>query len=167
MGSFRICVAITALCLLAVTTRLFGAQRYVDSVYHQGDFALVEQGHAVPLRVDANDYAGVVRAVTGLQADMNRVTGGSPSILNEDESLGKSVVIIGTIGRSAVVDRLIHSGKLDVTSIAGKWESFVIQTITAPFPGVNSALVIAGSDKRGTIYGIYDVSEQIGVSPWY
>jgi hypothetical protein len=162
-------LAITTLCLLAFSARAFaiGAPRYVESVFHPGDFALVEQGRAVPLRVDSNDYAGVVRAVTDLQGDVTRVTGRSPSILNEDESLGKRVVIIGTIGRSAVVDRLIHSGKLDVTSIAGKWESFVIQTITAPFPGVNSALVVAGSDKRGTIYGIYDVSEQIGVSPWY
>src|SRR5215469_13007532 len=116
MRPFRICAAITTLCLLAITTRLFGAQRYFESVYHPGDFALVEQGHAVPLRVDANDYAGVMRAVTGLQADVNRVTGRFPAILNEDEGLEKSVVIIGTIGRSSVVDRLIHSGKLDVTS---------------------------------------------------
>jgi len=54
-----------------------------------------------------------------------------------------------------------------VTAIAGKWESFLIQVVPKPLPGVASALIIAGSDKRGTIYGIYDFSDQIGVSPWY
>src|SRR5260370_326905 len=122
----RSTLAITTLCLLAFSARAFaiGAPRYVESVFHPGDFALVEQGRAVPLRVDTNDYAGVVRAVTDLQGDVTRVTGRSPSILKEDERLGQTGVIIGTIGRSAVVDRLIDSGKLDVTSIAGKWKSF-------------------------------------------
>src|SRR6516225_7111209 len=126
-------LTITTLCLLALSARAFciGAPRYIENVFHQGDFELVEQGHAIPLLVDTNDYAGIDRAVTDLQGDITRVTGRSPSILHEDESLGKSTVIIGTIGRSAVVDQLIHSGKLDVTSSAGKWESFVIQTVTA------------------------------------
>jgi hypothetical protein len=166
MRAFR---AITTLCLLAFSSRAFaiGTPRYVESVHHPGDFALVKQGNAAPLRVDAADYGGVVRAVNDLQQDIVRVTGKSPLILHGEEGLGKNVVIIGTIGKSTIVDRLIQSGKLDLTSIAGKWESFVIQTVTAPLPGVTSALVIAGSDRRGTIYGIYDVSEQIGVSPWY
>jgi len=62
---------------------------------------------------------------------------------------------------------LIKNNKLDVKNILGKWESFVIQTIDSPLPGVEKAMVIAGSDKRGTIYGIYDLSRNIGVSPWY
>ena len=161
--------AISTLCLLALSTQAFpiGQSHYVETVYHKGDFVLVEPGVAAPLYVDMNDHAGVVRAVTDLQGDVARVTGLSPSIRHEDKDLGRDVVIIGTIGKSAIVDGLIQSGKLDVTSIAGKWECFVIHPVASPFPGVNSALVIAGSDKRGTIYGIYDLSEQIGVSPWY
>ena len=62
---------------------------------------------------------------------------------------------------------MIRENKLDASGVAGKWESFFIQVVPEPLPGVASALVIAGSDKRGTIYGIYDLSEQIGVSPWY
>ena len=58
-------------------------------------------------------------------------------------------------------------GKLNADAISGKWESFIITTVANPLPGVDQALVIAGSDKRGTIYGIYEISEQIGVSPWY
>ena len=57
--------------------------------------------------------------------------------------------------------------KFDARDLAGRWEKFVTQIVDKPFPGVDRALVIAGSDKRGTIYGIYDLSSEIGVSPWY
>lgn len=62
---------------------------------------------------------------------------------------------------------MISSGKLDASPITGKWEAFMSQVVDSPVPGVDRAMVIAGSDMRGTIYGLYDVSEQIGVSPWY
>jgi len=62
---------------------------------------------------------------------------------------------------------LVAAGKLDVSGIKGKWDGYMIETVVDPFPGVERALVIAGNDKRGTIYGIYHLSEQIGVSPWY
>src|SRR4029078_1043520 len=78
-----------------------------------------------------------------------------------------SPILIGTIGRSAIIDQLATAKKIDTSSIAGKWESYLIQVVADPLPGISSALVIAGSDKRGTIYGIYDLSEQMGVSPWY
>ncbi|NJK98213.1 MAG: glycosyl hydrolase, partial [Bacteroidales bacterium] len=65
------------------------------------------------------------------------------------------------------IDQLVKSKKLDVKDIEGQWETFLIQVVEKPMAGVDRALVIAGSDKRGTIYGIYDVSEQIGISPWY
>ena len=77
------------------------------------------------------------------------------------------MVLIGTVGKSPLIEQLARAGKIDVNAIRGKWESFFLQTVTNPLPGVDSALVIAGSDKRGTIFGIYDLSEQIGVSPWY
>lgn len=76
-------------------------------------------------------------------------------------------IIVGTVGSSKVIDDLISSGKLDVSEIEGKWESFVSQLVESPIPGCEKAVVIAGSDPRGAIFGIYDVSEQIGVSPWY
>ena len=79
----------------------------------------------------------------------------------------RNVILIGTIGSSSIIDQLIRNKKIDVDTIRGKWESNLIQVVSNPLPGIASALVIAGSDKRGTIFGIYDVSEQIGVSPWY
>ncbi|KAK4187492.1 hypothetical protein QBC35DRAFT_233302 [Podospora australis] len=78
-----------------------------------------------------------------------------------------TVIIAGTVGHSEVIDALIVEGKVDVSEIKGKWESFTSQVVENPIPGTAKALVIVGSDPRGTIFGIYDISEQIGVSPWY
>jgi hypothetical protein len=77
------------------------------------------------------------------------------------------VIIAGTIGNSSLIDALIKSGKIDVSAINGTWEAFTSTVVSNPINGVHEALVIAGSDRRGTVYGLYDVSEQIGVSPWY
>ncbi|KAL2260100.1 hypothetical protein VTK26DRAFT_6004 [Humicola hyalothermophila] len=84
-----------------------------------------------------------------------------------DPSPRDTVIIAGTIGHSAVIDRLIARRAIDVSKIKGQWESFTSVVVKHPVPGCDKALVIAGSDPRGTIYGIYDVSEQIGVSPFY
>jgi hypothetical protein len=77
------------------------------------------------------------------------------------------VVILGTIGKSPLIDDLIRRHKFDIRGVAGKWESAVMIIVDWPIPGVRHALVIAGSDKCGTIFRIYDLSEQIGVSAWY
>ncbi|KAI9170762.1 Kinesin-like protein 6 [Paramyrothecium foliicola] len=88
-----------------------------------------------------------------------------PPYANPDPA--KTVIIAGTIGHSKYIDDIVRAGKIDVSKIKGKWESFVTKVVKDPVPGVPEALVIAGSMPRGTIYGIYDISEQIGVSPWY
>ena len=128
--------------------------------------ALVDAGHAATLYVDASDYPGVLRAAGDLQTDIARVSGVHAN-LQKTAADGADVVIIGTIGKSALIDRLIKQGALDVSAIKGKWEGWQVRTLTHPLPGIGRALVIAGSDKRGTIYGIYEISEQIGVSPWH
>jgi hypothetical protein len=119
------------------------------------------------LIINSNDYAGVIRALKDLKADIGKVTSVEPSLVFNEVTNQKEVVIVGTLGKSAIIDQMIKSGKLDVKGISGKWENFLIQVVNKPLPGIDNALVIVGSDKRGTIYGIYDVSEQIGVSPWY
>ncbi|KAJ3546972.1 hypothetical protein NM208_g1746 [Fusarium decemcellulare] len=88
-----------------------------------------------------------------------------PKYSNPDPT--NTVIIAGTIGHSKVIDQLIKQRLIDVSDIKGEWEAFVSQVVKDPIDGTAQALVIAGSDPRGTIYGIYDVSEQIGVSPWY
>ena len=144
-----------------------GQPRYVETTPAAGSFHLVNRGVVARLYVDSSDYGGVVRAAHDLQADIFRVTGCNAPLTKDGRSLSGDVVLIGTIGKSPIIDRLIRARKIDVSQIQGKRESTLIQVVPHPFPGVASGLVIAGSDKRGTIYGIYDLSEQIGVSPWY
>lgn len=84
-----------------------------------------------------------------------------------DPDASNTLIIVGTIGRSKIIDDLIKDDKIDVSDIEGEWEAFVTKVVESPFDGCDEALVIAGSTPRGTIYGIYDISEQIGVSPWY
>ncbi len=132
-----------------------------------GETILVRSGTAAPIFISAHDWPGVQRAAQDLQADIERVSGIKPAYSMATPANAKTVVIVGTVGKSELIDQLVTTGKLDVTALRGKWESFLIQTIDQPLPGVDRALVIAGSDKRGTIYGVYEISEQIGVSPWY
>ncbi len=141
--------------------------RYLDSAYHPGDFSIVTRNATATLLVDSADFPGVVRAVNDLQADIERVTNHTAAIAHDKNNLGSNVIVVGTVGKSKIIDQLIRDHKIDVTPIVGKWESFLIRVVPKPLPGVASALLIAGSDKRGTIYGIYDLSDQIGVSPWY
>lgn len=144
-----------------------GQDRYVETVAHSGSFPIVQRGVSASIYVDPGDHVGVIRAAKDLQSDIGRVTGNTPTFTEARSGLGSSAIIIGTIGKNPLIDQLIRSRKINVTSISGKWESFLIQVVARPLPGLTSALVIAGGDKRGTIYGIYDISEQIGVSPWY
>jgi hypothetical protein len=144
-----------------------GQQRFVLPGPQKGSFSLAANGRTPAIFVDEQDYPGVIRAARDLRLDIQRVTGLTPQLAANRSSLYGEVVLIGTISRSPLIDRLIREHKLDVTGIAGKWESTVIQLVDKPMPGVSRGLVIAGSDKRGTIFGIYDLSEQIGVSPWY
>src|SRR6266581_3741287 len=158
------------LCLLRsplLQAQLIGEDRYVDSAYHPGDFSIVTRNVSATLFVDSADFPGVVRAANDLQADIERVTNHTAAVAHDENNLGPNVIVVGTVGKSKIIDQLIRDHKIDATSIAGKWESFLILVLPKPLPGVASALIIAGSDKRGTIYGIYDLSDQIGVSPWY
>jgi len=143
-----------------------GEPNYIETKASPGSFPLVADTVA-SFMADTNDWAGVIRAANDLRTDVNRVTGRSPAITDVLKDAGKNVVIIGTLGKSEFIRQLVRDKKVDVSAIEGKWESFLVQVVAKPFPGINSALVICGSDKRGTIYGIYDLSREIGVSPWY
>jgi hypothetical protein len=151
----------------AADARALSEQTYVSKRAEAGAFTLVENGVAAPLVVSSSDFAGVVRVVSDLRDDIQRVSDAVPSIANSVPSNAKQVVLVGTIGKSPLIDSLVSSKKLDVRGVSNAWETFVIQTVDKPMRGVDRALVIAGSDQRGTIYGVYDVSKHIGVSPWY
>lgn len=144
-----------------------GADPYLSTRPGPGRFPLVERGRAAPIVVSASDRPGVVRVVGDLRDDVRRVTGATPAVHKDTVPKGEDVVLVGTIGTSPLIDGLVSAGRLDVSGIAGKWETSLEQVVENPMPGVPRAFVIAGSDQRGTIYGAYDVSQRIGVSPWY
>jgi hypothetical protein len=155
------------LALLPSTLLGIGRTRYVENVAGTRSFPLVGPRGAAPILVDSADWPGVIRAVGDLRDDIQRVTNLAPSLVGSNARRTETMVLVGTVGKSPLIDQLVRDKKIDVSGIEGKWESFFLQTVENPLPGVANALIIAGSDKRGTIYGIYDLSEQIGVSPWY
>ncbi len=146
-----------------------GERQFVRFDSGQAGVALAGGRAPARLLLDPDEFAGVRRAAADLQADIARVGGTRPALLQAASARKDSgdLVIVGTLGKSALVDRLAREGRLDTKSLRGKWEGYLIQTVRNPLPGVARALVIAGSDKRGTIFGLYTVSEQIGVSPWH
>jgi len=141
----------------------FGVEQFVFTQANESSyFPLLVSGKSVNIVTDIQDDKGVLRAVADLKDDFRKVSGNIPS-----EVVGKQAVIIGTVGKSAMIDRIIQNGQIDGKELKGKNEKYVITTVSNPADGIEKALVIAGSDKRGTIYGIYELSSQIGVSPWY
>ena len=125
-------------------------------------FCIAKDGKATTIVVDENDWKGVLRAANDLSDDVRKVTGVSSAmrLIDNGQLTIDNSIIVGTIGKSKLVDRLIKQKKIDVKKIKGHWEGYCIDV-------VDGNLVIAGCDKRGTIYGIYEISKRIGVSPWY
>jgi Glycosyl hydrolase family 115/Gylcosyl hydrolase family 115 C-terminal domain len=140
---------------------------YIVTEPGAGTFALVRAGRAVPIVVSSADHPGVLRVAGDLRADIERVTGVRPVLARDTPPGRRQITIVGTIGRSPLIDRLVADGRLDVSGVTGRWETSLQTVVDHPMPGVDRAFVIAGSDQRGTVYGTYDVSRGIGVSPWY
>ena len=131
-----------------------------------GGFTLISQSHPVTLLVADNDKKGVLIAASNLQKDFERVCGSKAALLNAPSPDTKRYVIAGTL-ESSYIKQIVKAKKIDEKELKGKVEKYLMTVVDNPLPGVDEALVIAGSDMRGTIYGIYELSEQIGVSPWY
>ena len=140
---------------------------WVREARRAGDFELVRGGRAAEVCVSDDDFKVVRIAAENLVADVERVTGVRPLVRVKPMGLSSHAVLVGTLGKSPFIDQLAREGKLDVESLRGKWESFLIATVKDPVPGVRLGLVVAGSDRRGTAYGVYELSQAIGVSPWY
>ena len=151
-----------ALFLLGATAGL--AAPWVGEQPRAGDFPLVAAGRPAAIVFAPEDFKVVGIAARDLAADVERVTGRRPAV---GPGAAGPAVLIGTLGHSPLIDGLVATGKLDVQELRGAWESFIITTLADPLPGVPSALVIAGSDRRGTAFGAYELAQAIGVSPWY
>ncbi|MGN0505383.1 MAG: glycosyl hydrolase 115 family protein [Lachnospiraceae bacterium] len=109
-------------------------------------------------------FSGVKKVAEQVKHDIFLVTGCRPEICQAGQK-AKNAVIYGTIGKSELLRELEAQGRLDLTPVRGKWECYLFEIIKHPTPEIEQALLIAGSDKRGTIYGLYHLSELLGVSP--
>jgi hypothetical protein len=117
-----------------------------------------------PFMVEREAFEGVKRIAKKVAADFEKVCGSLPEITDKLENNGNAV-IFATLGKSPLADALASAGKFDMSLIRGKREVYQIKLIDNPFSGVSKALLICGSDKRGTIYGMFALSQFIGVSP--
>ncbi|WOG31323.1 glycosyl hydrolase 115 family protein [Segatella copri] len=147
---------------LLSTISMSAADRFVD--FKQGDL-LLNANNRVEIYMDANDCKGVSYAAHALLKDIKTVSGTTATLTSDAGFLKKAdtarpAILVGTIGHSAAIDQLVKQKRINGNLLKGKREKFIITLI-------DGQLVIAGSDRRGTIYGIYELSQQMGVSPWY
>ena len=154
---------LTVCSLLCFTSPASAAKKFVS--FQSEEFTWIEGGKAYPILMDSNEDKGVQRAINSSQQDAFQVTGTIPEIALKPNS--KRAMIIGTLENSQWIKQLVNSGKINKEELDGKREKYILTTIKNPLDGIEEAVVIAGSDKRGAIYGVYELSRQMGVSPWY
>jgi hypothetical protein len=132
-----------------------------------GSFPLISNGQPAAIFVDELANSAVQLATASFAGDLERVSGKAAAKLSDIGAAQGPLVIAGVVGESRAIDDLARAGKIDVADLPGQWEAFRQIVVEQPFPNVPHALVIAGSDRRGVVFGLYDISEKIGVSPWY
>lgn len=153
-------------CVLVIQTSLLWSQVTVTEQSMGDDFPITEDS-STPIIVSPKDGITIGKVAQLLAEDIARVTGNTPNVLTTDKPKGRNVIIVGTTENNPLIDRLENEGLLDVSAIRGGWEQYVIKVLDAPMKGINKALVIVGSDRRGAAYGVFTLSEAMGVSPWY
>lgn len=161
----KILSVILGLFLLASCTDAGTEKEQGITVTHESGKDYVDLTKATVV-FDKDDWNVVRNAARLFASDINLVTEKEITLQNDLPTQG-DIVLIGTIGKSKWIDQLAADKKINVSAIKNGWERFMITTLEHPFKGVAKALVIAGSDRRGTAYGVFSVSEAIGVSPWY
>jgi hypothetical protein len=158
---------IVLFCVIILSSRGINAQNFITDNEEKGSFPLVSNTLNTTIYTDTKEDWLVQKAASLLQQDIEKVTGKKLSVLNNLEQAGSNCIIIGSIDQSSVIRQLISEKKINADSVRGKWETFKLQVVNHPFKGIDKALVIAGSDKRGTAFGVFELSRQMGVSPWY
>ncbi len=146
-----------------LTLAAYGTEKFVSFERHSGSFQIIRNGTPLDIYISNDDHEGVRMAGESLSNDILAVCGTKPSLIASPQ---KECIIAGSL-QSAVIRQLAADKKINIAELEGTKEKYLISVIDKPMEGVSKALVIAGSDKRGAIYGIYELSRQLGVSPWY
>jgi len=167
MKGLLICLILSACALQVPTAFACTAPVSVCDQSMAGSFPLIRQSRPAALLVESTADPAVLHAADGFAADLQRVSGQMPARVQDVQDAQGPVVVAGMLGASVLIDSLVQAGKLDVQGLAGQWEGYRQVVVEHPWPGVERALVVVGSDRRGVVFGLYDLSEKIGVSPWY
>ncbi|MBN1397971.1 MAG: glycosyl hydrolase 115 family protein [Bacteroidetes bacterium] len=130
-------------------------------------YTIINKTEAAIIVYDTSENILVKKSANFLSDDIERISGKRPFVSAIDNFQGSNIIIVATIVKNRLIDKLIAEKKLNIDSLKDRWERFIIKTVDKPFPGVKQALVIVGSDRRGAAYGVFTLSEKIGVSPWY
>ncbi len=167
-ASIRFLLLSVILCglLPAVEVAAQSAKLTVGDEFTPGAFPLVHDGKSATILFDSADAPVVKTVAEALNNDIALVTGTHPGICGSDEQLPKLAIIVGTENGSRYIKEMLAAKKLPADRLEGKWETFLITLVEQPLEGVDRALVIAGSDPRGTAFGVFELSKRIGVSPW-
>ncbi len=133
----------------------------------KSSFPIVSKTDVAVILYDTSENVLVKKAVAFLAGDIEAVSGKRPAVSTKSSLQGNYPIIVATVGNNKLIDILVAKKKINLDAIRGQWERFIVQTVDNPFPGVKKALVIVGSDRRGAAYGVFTLSEKMGVSPWY
>ncbi|MBO2012815.1 glycosyl hydrolase 115 family protein [Hymenobacter negativus] len=165
-------VACTNLLLLillhcqAVAQAISSAPVTLAAGYSPDLFPLVHQHQPAPFYVDDKDAEVVRVAAEALARDVATITGAQPALQPATGQLAQYPVLIGTLGHSRLIDQLAAGGASNIQQLKGQWETFCISVVDRPLGQPGKALVVAGSDRRGTAYGVFELARRLGVSPW-
>jgi hypothetical protein len=152
--------------VLVCTFFSLNAQTIISEKNLPGSFSIVSANKPATIYADADDFPLVQKVAAFLQNDIEKLTGQKPAIVHTLPSSG-NVIILGTADKSSQIKNMVAQKKLNIDQIKGQWDAYQMQVITQPAKGIEKALVITGSDKRGVAYGVFELSQQMGVSPWY
>ena len=172
------------LALCSTTVHAIGQASCVAFQNAASTFPVVSNRKATPILLSPDEWPGVQRAAQDFADDIQRVAGVRPVLSNVTLSAtpttvnstsggngtspdirgpsASQAIIIGTLGKSDLIAQVVKNAKLDVSGVQGQWEAFMAKEVQNPLPGVKSAYVIIGADKRGSIFAMYDHSEQFG-----
>lgn len=159
---------VLALLSLALYANAIGQSTCASFNPSSSSFPIVSRGAATPILLSSDDWPGVQLAANIFSQDIKRVTGVTPvssNVTASNPGRHSSAIIVGTLGRSSLIEAIVNNTKLDVSSVDGHWEAFMTRVVKNPLPGIDEAYVMIGADKRGTIFALYDHSEQFGGSP--
>lgn len=163
MRPIKRCFSIIMLLLICLQ---LSAQTIIADKSSAATYPLISASQTTAIYTDEADDWLVQKSAALLQQDLEKVTGKKPAIIHQLTTPVKNIIIIGTMGHSSALADMITAKKIRDT-IKGKWDAYQIQTVQNPIKGVENALVISGSNKRGAAYGVFEITKQAGVSPWY